>query len=281
MDVTLARTFLAVVETGSFMEAANHVHVTQSTVSMRIKTLEEQLGQSLFDRSKAGASLTAVGRRFQRHALSMVRVWEQARIEVALPPGYQSALTVGGQFSLWDGFLLKWLALSRTDAPEIAIRTQIGFSDALMQRLIEGNLDLAIIYTPQSRPGFRIEKLFEEELVLVSSAPQTTEPPGPNYIYIDWGPEFQADHSQFFPEISIPGIYMELGSLGLKYLLENPASGYFPHRLAKPLLDQGRLQLVEGAPRFNYPAYAVYPKDSEQNALAKILPPLRQAAGET
>ena len=278
MDVTLARTFLAVVETGSFMEAANHVHVTQSTVSMRIKALEEQLGQILFDRSKAGASLTAVGRRFHRHALSMVRVWEQARMEAALPEGYQSALTIGGQFSLWDGFLLRWLALCRTRAPEIAIRTQIGFSDALMQRLIDGNLDLAVIYTPQSRPGFEIEKLFDEELVLVSSATEPGPAPGSNYIYIDWGPEFQADHSLNFPEMSIPGIYMELGSLGLKYLLENPASGYFPHRIAKPFLDNGQLSLVSGAPRFHYPAYAVYPGDGDADILPRILEPLRQAA---
>ena len=54
MDIELARTFLAVVETGSFFDAANKVHVTQSTVSMRIRSLEDQLGQSVFDRGKNG-----------------------------------------------------------------------------------------------------------------------------------------------------------------------------------------------------------------------------------
>lgn len=74
MDIELARTFLAVVETGSFVGAADRVHVTQSTVSMRIRSLEEQLGKPLFERGKTGASLTPAGVQFQRHALALVRV---------------------------------------------------------------------------------------------------------------------------------------------------------------------------------------------------------------
>ena len=74
MDIDQARTFLAVVETGSFVDAAKRVFVTQSTVSMRIKALEERLGKSLFARSKAGATMTPAGVQFQKHALAMVRV---------------------------------------------------------------------------------------------------------------------------------------------------------------------------------------------------------------
>ena len=62
MDITIIRTFLAVVETGSFVSAAAHVHVTQSTVSMRIRALEDQLGVKVFARNKNGASLTKTGR---------------------------------------------------------------------------------------------------------------------------------------------------------------------------------------------------------------------------
>jgi DNA-binding transcriptional LysR family regulator len=121
MDVDLARTFLAVVEAGSFVEAANRVFVTQSTVSMRIKSLEQQLGKTLFERSKAGATLTPAGAQFHKHAVAMVRVWAQARLEVALPAGYQAALMVGGQYSLWDGFLLEWLARMRAKAPDMVL----------------------------------------------------------------------------------------------------------------------------------------------------------------
>ncbi len=54
MDTELARTFLVVVATGSFVDAAQRLHVTQSTVSTRIQRLEETLGAELFVRNKAG-----------------------------------------------------------------------------------------------------------------------------------------------------------------------------------------------------------------------------------
>jgi DNA-binding transcriptional LysR family regulator len=280
MDVELARTFLAVVETGSFIEAAQHVYVTQSTVSMRIKALEERLGKTLFERSKAGASLTPAGAQFHKHALAMVRVWEQARLEVALPAGYQTALTVGGQYSLWDGFLLEWVASMRAKAPDIAIRTQSGFSNVLMQHLVEGTLDIGVMYTPQSRPGFELEMLFEEELVLVSSEKRPSSRLGKHYFFVDWGPEFQADHSLNFPDLSTPGLYMGLGSLSLKYLLEHRASGYFPKRLIVPYLDEERLKLVSRAPVFHYPAYVVYPSDGDPDVLDLALRTMRKVAAD-
>lgn len=282
MDIDLARTFLAVVDSGSFVEAARRVHVTQSTVSTRIRSLEERLGKPLFERSKAGAVLTTAGAQFQKHAVALLRVWEQARLEVSLPAGYQAALTVGGQYSLWDGFLTDWLARMRKDAPEVAIRTFSGISSALMQRLVEGTLDIGVMYTPQSRPGFELEMLFEEELVLVSSEAQLPEGRGgglgPNYIYIDWGPEFQVDHSLNFPDLVTPGLYMEIGSLGLKYLLQNRASAYLPRRLVQQPLAEGRLRLVPQAPAFHYPAYVVRPVAGNPEVLRLVLANLRSAA---
>jgi DNA-binding transcriptional LysR family regulator len=58
--------------------------VTQSTVSARVKTLEDTLGRALFERSKAGARLTSAGEQFQRHATALLRVWQHAQLDVAL-----------------------------------------------------------------------------------------------------------------------------------------------------------------------------------------------------
>lgn len=65
MDINLARTFLMVAETGSFIDAARKMNITQSTVSGRIKSLEDMLGRPLFQRSKSGAELTNAGEQFQ------------------------------------------------------------------------------------------------------------------------------------------------------------------------------------------------------------------------
>lgn len=279
MDIDLARTFLAVVDARSFVEAAKRLHVTQSTVSMRVKTLEDRLGKALFIRSKAGAACTPAGTQFQKHALAIVRVWEQARLEVALPDGYHAALTIGAQYSLWDGFLLDWIARMRAAAPSTALRAQYGFSAGLTQGLVEGTLDIGVMYTPESRPGLRVERLFEETLVLVSSASGPLgDGPGPNYVYVDWGPEFQADHMLNFPQLSTPRLYMELGALSLTHFLAQPASGYFPQRLVAQHVASGALRVLENAPVFRYPAYVVYPADGDPSVFDPALAAMRDVA---
>ena len=82
MDTELARTFLSVVAAGSFVKAAERLFVTQSTVSARIRALEEQLRCLLFVRNKGGTTLTPAGRQFQKHAVSLMRTLEQARQDV-------------------------------------------------------------------------------------------------------------------------------------------------------------------------------------------------------
>ena len=73
-----------VADTGSFIDAARKMNITQSTVSARIKALEELFGRPLFERSKNGAALTGAGEQFQKHALALVRVWQHAQLEVGL-----------------------------------------------------------------------------------------------------------------------------------------------------------------------------------------------------
>lgn len=278
IDITLARTFLEVVAAGNFFAAAERLHVTQSAVSMRIKSLEDQLGQALFVRTRAGARLTAAGEQFERHAAALVRIWEQARQDVALPPGYRRVLSVGAQVSLWDGFLLHWVRQLRDTMPGIALRAHLGVSGTLMQRMIDGALDIAVMYTPQQRPGLEVEALLVDELVLASTTRRPERSHDADYVYVDWGPEFQADHMLNFPERAVPGLFMELGSLGLRYILEYGGSGYFPRRVVAPHVAAGRLFLVRRAPSFSYPAYVVYPSEADREVLDPVLGGLRESA---
>ena len=121
MDIALARTFLMVAETGSFVDAARKMNITQSTVSARIKVLEELFGRPLFERSKSGAALTGAGEQFQKHALALVRVWQHAQLEVGFSGPYRDHLAVGAHATLWDGFLLRWISWLRDNIPDIAI----------------------------------------------------------------------------------------------------------------------------------------------------------------
>lgn len=78
MDLNLAKTFLTVVYGGSFVQAAERLCVSQTTVTARIKNLEEQLGTQLFLRSGGGVSLTPAGERFIPQAQQLLTIWEDA-----------------------------------------------------------------------------------------------------------------------------------------------------------------------------------------------------------
>ena len=279
MDIEFARTFLAVAAAGNFVGAAARLHVTQSTVSARIQALETRLGATLFRRGRGGAELTPAGRRFLRHAKTLVRTLEQARHEVGLPSGYSGGLTLRGRIALWEDFLPAWVTWMRAEAPDISLRLEIGFEADIMQGLVQGEIDVGVMYTPETRPGLALERLFDESLVLVTSDPARPWP-DPRYVHVDWGPEFHAQFGARFPEMDTSALTANIGWLGLRILEHDGGSGYFPARMVRDSLEVGRLWRVEESPLIALPAYMVYPLDRDEPALAAAVRGLRRLGAE-
>lgn len=279
MDIEFARTFLAVAAAGNFVGAAQRLHVTQSTVSMRIQALESRLGVVLFERGRSGAHLTPAGRRFLRHANTLVRTLEQARHEVGLPAGFRGSLTLRGRIALWDGFLPQWVARMRASHPDISLHLEVGFEEDIMQALVQGTVDVGVLYTPENRPGLGIERLFEENLVLVATEPGRPWP-DPGYIHMDWGAEFHAQFGTAFPDLAAPAITANIGWLVMQQILHCGGSGYFPWRITRDLVEAGELWLMEGRPSFTLPAYMVYPVERDEETLSVALDALRALGAE-
>lgn len=281
MDVRLAQTFLAIVEAGTFLRAAERLHITQTAVSARVRQLEEHLGSALFVRNKAGATLTAAGERFLRFAQTLVQAWERARHQVAVPPGKRALVTVGCEMNLWDPLLVDWLVWMHRAAPQLALRTQVGPPAPLLDQVADGTLDIAVVYAPQRRPGLKVELLIEEKLVLVTTARGSTAPKASSYVFVDWSEEFAAQHHLAFPGLSNVPVVVGLGPLGREYLLATGGSGYFRLSVVRRHLKSGRLRLVKDAPAFLHPAYAVYSESADEKVVAPALSGLRHVAAAT
>src|SRR3546814_8797244 len=101
------------------------LEITQTAVSARVRTLEDQLGRRLFVRNKAGARLTAAGERFARHASTLVQVWERACQQVALPPGREDGISIGAELSLWHPLLADWMVWMPAHCPQVALRADV------------------------------------------------------------------------------------------------------------------------------------------------------------
>src|SRR5690606_26550805 len=138
MDIIQAKTFLEIVETGSFVAASARLNVTQTTVSARVHAMEEQLGRRLFVRNKSGARLTPAGESFLRYARTLVQTWDQARRQVALPPGRVDVASVGAELSLWNPLLVEWMAWMKHAAPSIALRAEVNAAPRLLDAVREG-----------------------------------------------------------------------------------------------------------------------------------------------
>lgn len=279
MDVTLIRTFLEVSATGSFVAAARRLYVTQSAVSLRVRRLEEELGLPLFSRSKAGAEMTAAGREFERYALSLLKVWEEARQQVAIPEGFTRSLHVGAQYSLWGRLGFRWIDGILKAAPGVSLRAELGMPDRLTRFLVEGVTQMALLYGPQLRPGLALEQIMEEELILVAAWPEPSlDDLGGRYVFIDWGPEFVHAHALHLPGLTNPGLTLALGAMARDFVETRGLAAYLPAHSVRRSLEEGRLHLVPDAPLFPYPAWAVWREDMDADLARIALDRLRAVA---
>ncbi len=276
IDIETARTFLAIIETGTFQGAASRVNVTQSTVSARIKTLEERLGQRLFSRSKTGAVLTSHGFHFERFARAMVQAWEKGKQQVGVPETYTDMLIVGGQYNLWARLLTHWMGSLEQALPHVAFRAEAGTPLALSRLLSEGLLDIAVLHQPKLRTDIVVEHLMDDELVLV-----TTDPDGrfdDRYIYVDWGEEYRDQHAQLLPQYMEPRTSVALGFFGPNYIITTKGAGFLPRRLVEMHLEAGFLFEARDTPRLTYPVFTAYQANTDPDLLNIAIDLLKQRA---
>ncbi|TIQ36303.1 MAG: LysR family transcriptional regulator [Mesorhizobium sp.] len=279
MDIELARTFIEIVSTGSFIRASERLNVAQTTVSARIRSLEQQLGRSLFVRHKGGASLTPAGEQFLRHAPMFVQLWQRTLHQVAVPPGRRAVLTVGSEVSLAQPLLLDWVRWMRRSLQDIALRVHVDVPQDLINQVASGTVDIAIMYAPQHRPGLKIDLLTEEKLVLVTTDLEEAHlPDRSDYVYMDWGPDFTLHHGINFPEAA-PDLYFDLGPLALSYILAAGGSGYFRMSVVLSHIAAGRLRLVPEMPQFSYPVYAVQSANADESVAGPALAGLHAVVG--
>ncbi len=110
----------------------------------------------------------------------------------------------------------------------------------------------------------------------------TTDPGGgplsdKEYVYVDWGADFVLQHSMSMPSVT-PNLFVNLGPLGLSYVLSAGGAGYFRMRAVRPHLSAKRLHLVPGMSRFSYPIYVVYSATVDEAILDPALAGLRSVS---
>jgi DNA-binding transcriptional LysR family regulator len=265
MDTDLLRTFIEVSHTRHFGKAAQQLFVTQSTVSARIRQLEELVGTPLLTRARHDIQLTSAGRRLLRYAEQILTTWNRARQEIAVGEVAVTPLTVAGMPSLWDILLQDWLQDICQRFEHIALTVEAHHFEFIARRLADGSIDLGFMFEPPQIPELKTVKISRVPLVMVSSQPGQTaaRAVGKRYILVDWGTTFAIAHAQSFPDAPPPLLRMSLGRLAREFLLGNGGCAYLAQPMVADDLQAGRLYMVSDAPVIERDAYASYAAHSD------------------
>jgi len=262
MQLSQIKTFLEVVETGSIIKAATHLHITQSTASSRIQQLEQEINQKLFIRTHAGVRLLPAGLRFLPYALRILQAWQQANQEINLPQGFKGLFSLAIQATVWQQFSQPWIVWMKENVPEYVLRVETDWSQRMMHNLADGYLDIALTSVPHAVSGLISEKLMDDTLVLVATMPLALDQAlGENYIHVDWGPETNEQHRLAFPSLNTPTLTVGLSDQALQIILDQGGSAYLSLKTVSEKIAQGLLYRVAAAPQLTVPLYLVYPEN--------------------
>lgn len=136
LDPLLLRSFVAIIDTGSFTRAGERVHLTQSTISQQIRRLEQQLGCPLLDRAGRQVVATAEGEKLLGLARRILTLLAQAEEQVS--EGSLS-LSLGVPEDFAAGAITPVLAAFARDYPEVRLEVQSGLSHEIWQRFEAGS----------------------------------------------------------------------------------------------------------------------------------------------
>lgn len=163
MNLRDLKYLIAVAETEHFGEAAAHCYVSQPTLSGQIKKLEQELGVTLFERTNRSVSITPIGAEIVRHAKLIL---EQADVIRQLAQAQRDPLAGAlrvGAIPTVSPYLIPLILLPlKHRYPQMRLVLSEEITDMLTQRLLEHQIDVAILATEAVEPELEVMPLFEE-----------------------------------------------------------------------------------------------------------------------
>lgn len=162
--------FVKSVDIGSLTQAAEVLHIAQPALSQQLITLEDEFKQQLLVRTKRGVTPTEAGATLYRHAQSILRQFEQAQADVR-----NAGQNLSGPVSVGlapgtgaSALALPLLRAVRARHPSILLYINENFGTTLSELIMNGRMDMAVLYGDKPVHGLSFQLLMNEELFLVA-----------------------------------------------------------------------------------------------------------------
>lgn len=196
MDLRQLRYFVAVARHGSLSRAAEQLHIVQPALTAQIKSLEAELGASLFDRHPKGVWLNAAGQQALRQAQEVLTQAERLKTMFGQEGGPSTArqtIRVGLPNSVTGPVTQALIQRVGHELPRVSLEIVEGMSGFLLEWLRAGRIDLAVLFDNQTLTRMDVAPLVSENLMLV-------------------GPSGELDPAQPVPMAALPRYPMLLNS---------------------------------------------------------------------
>ena len=168
MTLNELRYIVAVARERHFGRAAEACHVSQPTLSVAVRKLEEELGVSLFERRKGDISITPIGEQIVSQAQRVLEEVAGLR-QIALQGRDQLAgpLRLGAIYTIGPYLLPHLIPQLAETAPQMPLVVEENYTAVLCEKLKQGDLDIIVISLPFDEPGIRTLPLYEEPFTLL------------------------------------------------------------------------------------------------------------------
>jgi LysR family transcriptional regulator, nitrogen assimilation regulatory protein len=170
MDLKQLESFVHVAELGSFTRASGFLRIAQPALSRQIRALEVELRQTLFQRNGRGVTLTEAGKRLLAHGRGILLQVDRARQDMEDARGAASGhLAVGMPPSVSRALTAPLVSAFRERFPRATLTVVEGLSTYMLEWLLIGRLDCAVVYNVTPSPAIDLMPVLDEALYLVSA----------------------------------------------------------------------------------------------------------------
>lgn len=266
MDFEQLKTFVSLANNKNFTRTAEEMNVVQSTVTARIKLLEEEVGETLFIRETRNVEITDSGKVFLTYAVQTLEIMNEGIKTARIQSRYNNSLVIGGMNSLWDTPIFDQIHCFQSSNPKTAIRLITGHSKDIIEKIQYGLIDVGFVYSPPRSNLFDVNMIREESILLVGST-QLVEKIGTvkpedlkeiPFIHYNWGEEFSEWFEAEIGKHEAMRYRVDHTRIALRLMLKGDGIGFMLESITEKYKREESLSHIPFTPRKKVPKRKVY-----------------------
>lgn len=250
MEIDQLRAFLTLAQTKNFSKAAETLHLVQSSVSTRIRSLESSVGRPLFVRDNRHVELTPAGQALIPFAERILNLVKEGAEEVGASGIFEDKISVGATDSLWRHLVKPVLFDFITHYPKYGVLTKTGHSWEVVQHLLDDVIQLGFVYHPPRVAGVKVLTFYEDDILLVASRSLPLPTKGPigkdelkkiPFVSLEWDGPLQEWTKKAMPDGYYPRVQLDQLSMQMNFVLEGKGVAFMPGCTVRAALKRGEI----------------------------------------